>query len=39
MFVIIYKDGHQEHTYEEIDLASLDWDDVVMVIHMSNIET
>jgi hypothetical protein len=38
MFVIIYKDGHQEHTYNESDISLLDWDDVVIVIHMNNIE-
>ena len=37
MFVIIYRDGHQEHTYSEIDLYALDWRDVVEVINMSNI--
>lgn len=39
MFVIIYKDGHQELTYNETDIDLLNWDDVVIVIHMSNIET
>ena len=38
MFVIIYKDGHQEHTYDEHDIFSLDWSDIVMVINLSNVE-
>ena len=38
MFVIIYKDGHQEHTYNELDISALDWSDIVMVINMSNVE-
>ena len=39
MFVIIYKDGHQEHTYNENDISLLNWDDVVIVINMNNIES
>ena len=38
MFVIIYKDGHQEHTYNEIDIQAVDWYDVVMVINMCNVD-
>lgn len=38
MFVIIYKDGHQEHTYNENDIFALDWSDVIMVINMSNMD-
>ena len=38
MFVIIYKDGHQEHTYNEYDIFALDWTDVVMVINMCNVD-
>lgn len=38
MFVIIYKDGHQEHTYNDHDLFALDWHDVVMVINMDNVD-
>ena len=37
MFIIIYKDGHQEHTYDDFDLQILDWTDVVEVINMNNI--
>ena len=37
MFIIIYKDGHQEHTYDDFDLQVLDWTDVVEVINMNNI--
>lgn len=39
MFVIFYKDGHQEHTYEENDVFALHWNDVVMVINTSNVDT
>lgn len=39
MFVIFYKDGHQEHTYNEIDISSLDWSDVIMVVNMSNVDS
>lgn len=38
MFAIIYKDGHQEHTYNEFDIFALDWSDIVMVINMNNVE-
>jgi len=38
MFVIFYKDGHQEHTYNELDINALDWADVIMVIHMANVD-
>ena len=38
MFVIFYKDGRQEHTYNEMDIVSLDWHDVIMVIHMDNVD-
>lgn len=38
MFVIIYKDGHQEHVYEEHFIMALDWSDVIMVINMSNVD-
>lgn len=37
MFVIVYKDGHQEHTYNEMDLVALDWSNVVMIINMNNV--
>ena len=30
MFVIIYRDGHQEHTYNENDICGLDWNDVAV---------
>ena len=38
MFAIIYKDGHQAHTYNELNIMALDWSDVVMVINMNNVE-
>ena len=38
MFIIFYKDGHQEHTYDETDIELLDWSDVIMVIHMNNVD-
>lgn len=38
MFVIIYKDGHQEHTYNEYDIFALDWSEVIMIINMSNVD-
>lgn len=38
MFIIFYKDGHQEHTYNEIDITALDWSDVIMVINTHNVD-
>lgn len=38
MFIIFYKDGHQEHTYNKTDIELLDWSDVIMVIHMNNVD-
>lgn len=38
MFIIFYKDGHQEKTYNEIDVQALDWADVIMVINMDNVD-
>ena len=37
MFIIFYKDGHQESTYNEIDIQALDWSDVIMVVNMNNV--
>ena len=37
MFIIFYKDGHQENTYNEINIQALDWADVVMVVNMNNV--
>ena len=38
MFIIFYKDGRQEHTYNEMDITTLDWSDVIMVINTHNVD-
>ena len=38
MFIIFYKDGHQESTCNEINIQALDWADVVMVVNMNNVK-
>lgn len=33
MFIIVYKDGHRDHTYDEADIALLNWDEILMVVN------
>ena len=38
MFIIIFKDGRRTHTYNETDIAFLNWSEVTMVINMYNMD-
>lgn len=34
MYIIIYLNGYQEQTDDKFDVAALDWDNVLAVVHV-----